>query len=330
MSRTNKPGTELHVVTREEEAPGVAKAKIRADQIREGMRLVRNTLKLIADAYAERDWETLGYPDWDAYVNAEFDAGKAHMTADARREAVQALRLEGMSQPAIASALNTSQSTVDRDLANPQVTQMGNQPDVPSSDLKITGVDGKRQAAKKRAAEPKHNTKLSPGKAPGRSQRPASNQPAPTTTTDKGFWYRDYRYADGWTVTDEWQEEEHYTPDPPGREATERFLADLRDVPPGRESPLDKMITDLAEGIVNEVLGLEGDVPDFGSEQSLPNNRGLNYADVVTLVAMDLSESFEKVIEDEITGLPKYVNPERRQAIADGCGSSGVMQCEAF
>ncbi len=121
------------------EVATAAEARRRADVIRMGMVAYDQTLKAIAEAYAARDWEALGHPDWDTYIAEEFSEARVRLSTEQRAQAVLALRIEGMSQRAIASALGASQATVRRDLSGESFD---------SPEEKITGADGKSYASK--------------------------------------------------------------------------------------------------------------------------------------------------------------------------------------
>ena len=45
----------------------------RAQLIREGLVALDETLRLLKEAWDQQDSRALGYPDWHAYVRAEFD-----------------------------------------------------------------------------------------------------------------------------------------------------------------------------------------------------------------------------------------------------------------
>lgn len=117
----------------------LAVARARCERIRTGMESFIATRREVAAAYAARDWVTLGYESFDAYVEGEFSEARLKLSPDERREAVAELRLAGMSQPAIGSVLGVSQSTVRNDLA--QLSTSTKLPDT------VTGADGKERPA---------------------------------------------------------------------------------------------------------------------------------------------------------------------------------------
>ena len=94
-------------------APEFSDAKQRADRIRRGLKSWHELQNAITEAYRVRDWETLGYPTWDAYVTGEFgDLLPQFKSGDERREIVTSLSEAGMPTRAIASATATSKGTV--------------------------------------------------------------------------------------------------------------------------------------------------------------------------------------------------------------------------
>lgn len=108
----------------------------RAERIRAGVVNYAQTRRDIADAYAHRDWQALGYESWETYLAGEFgEELRALAGADRveRRDAVAELRQSGMSTRAIGSALGASEATVRRDLSGASF-------DAPEA---IVGADGK-------------------------------------------------------------------------------------------------------------------------------------------------------------------------------------------
>lgn len=116
----------------------------RADRIRAGMVAYHKTRELIVEAWNQRDWSALGYDSWDNYIKGEFESYRVKLTTEERIESVTALRLEGMSQRAIASAVGVSQRTVERDLdkapvdANASTDEEG-----AAKPWSVTGVGGR-------------------------------------------------------------------------------------------------------------------------------------------------------------------------------------------
>jgi hypothetical protein len=71
---------------------------------------------LVADAYADRDWETLGYQDWPSYVEGEFGTSLLRLDAVIRKQWAVTLRGRGLSQKEIAAVVNVSQRQVSTDV----------------------------------------------------------------------------------------------------------------------------------------------------------------------------------------------------------------------
>lgn len=135
-------------------------AQQRAERIRAGLPVYARMRQDIADAYAHRDWATLGYDSWFGYVEGEFGTELKALTRTERPEAVADLRRQGMSTRQIGTALGVAQTQVQRDLA--QVNTNGS-PD------KVTGADGKTYPA----------TKPQPAPAPEPTPAPTPPPPAP-------------------------------------------------------------------------------------------------------------------------------------------------------
>lgn len=134
-------------------------ARARAARIRAGIQTYLHTLADVAAAYAQRDWTALGYADWQAYVDGEYGAERLRLSPEHRAKAVAELRLSGMSQRAIGTALGVSVATVNRDL--------GTVPDETVPD-RITGLDGREQPASRPQSpapepEPEASTSTGPG-----------------------------------------------------------------------------------------------------------------------------------------------------------------------
>lgn len=102
----------------------------------------------IAEAYAGRVWISLGYDNWDDYINSEFGAAPLRVPRQERQEIVGSLREAGLSTRAIAAATGESQSTVQRD-----VGQL-NQNDSVEAAARLRGLDGKDRPASRPAPEP--------------------------------------------------------------------------------------------------------------------------------------------------------------------------------
>lgn len=124
------------------EEAGLFDAQFTADEARELTDRIRHHFEsaapLIATAYQGRIWHALGYSDWHEYLVGEF-GGPLRLGRDERKAAVLELRQEGLSQPAIASALGVDQATVSRDVS--ELMQTHTLPDT------IVGIDGKERPA---------------------------------------------------------------------------------------------------------------------------------------------------------------------------------------
>jgi hypothetical protein len=97
--------------------------------------------KMLAKAKAGQVHITLGYKSWTAYV-ADALGGRLQVTEPVRKDIIKVLAGEGMSQRAIAKAVNVSQKTVDRDLDQLSHDDSVDQPD------KVVSLDGRRRPAK--------------------------------------------------------------------------------------------------------------------------------------------------------------------------------------
>lgn len=120
-------------------------ARARAGRIRQGIHNYLSTLAEIAQAYGDRDWLTLGYADWQSYVDEEFGATRLRLPFEHRQKAVTELRLAGMSQRAIGTTLGVDQKTVSNDLRSGEEF---------SSPEPVVGLDGKTYAARQDPPSP--------------------------------------------------------------------------------------------------------------------------------------------------------------------------------
>lgn len=144
--------------------------------------------ELIVRAYTGRAWAALGHSTWDAYTAAEFGSLRLRLPSEERQEIVASLREAGLSQRAIAAAIDVSAPTVRDDLRSGGRNlspEQDRQPVEPNADAhgaapggdggtgseapaasepdpadKITGLDGKEYptpalaaAAKRRAVD---------------------------------------------------------------------------------------------------------------------------------------------------------------------------------
>lgn len=142
----------------------LAQARATASQIRQGIHNYLHTLTLIAKAHQQRHWKVLGYKDWQEYVDGEFGAERLRLPAEHRQKAVEELRLAGMSQRAIGSALGVDEKTVRNDLAGAEF----------SAPEQIQGTDGKTYAASRPKPE-----EVVPASEGWSGPASSSRQPAP-------------------------------------------------------------------------------------------------------------------------------------------------------
>jgi hypothetical protein len=119
----------------------IREAQERANRIRLGIVSYLATLSDICSAWDRRDWQTLGYADWDSYLDGEFSETRLRVPAEHRAKAITELRMAGMSTRAIAATVNLSQSAVTRDVRQlSQKTQL-EQPQT------VRGLDGRERPA---------------------------------------------------------------------------------------------------------------------------------------------------------------------------------------
>lgn len=113
------------------------RARALTESIRERL---REALDLLADAWEARIWEALGHPSWEAYLDAEVPEVKLlKLPVPERRKAVAAYAARGMSQAAMAPALNVSAGTVNNDVRQA----------VPAdADAVVVSLDGRRRKAR--------------------------------------------------------------------------------------------------------------------------------------------------------------------------------------
>lgn len=158
----------------------VREAKERAARIRLGIVSYLATLADIRSAWDRRDWVTLGYEDWDTYLDGEFSETRLRVPAEHRDKAISELRMAGMSSRAIAAAVNLSQATVARDIRH--LSQM-TQEDLPE---RIKTLDGKdRPAAQPKPTVPSPKSSPVPAADPVEPPaKPLPLVPAPDFTPD--------------------------------------------------------------------------------------------------------------------------------------------------
>lgn len=117
--------------------PSTGQARALTDRIKVA---VEGTWLLIQEAYVSRAWHVLGYPSWDAYVDAEFRTARLALPKEERAETIQSLRAAGMSLRAIATATDLGLGTVHRELSASTVPD-GTVPD------RVMSLDGRERPA---------------------------------------------------------------------------------------------------------------------------------------------------------------------------------------
>lgn len=171
------------------QAPNTEEARARADRIRSGMRVLAEWRQDVIAAYAARDWTTLGYDTWDAYINGEYGEHRVQLPREQRREIVAGMSAAGMSTRAIGSAVGVHHDTVHRDL---QAT-VGNPTDGESRT--VLSLDGRERPASRPAAD--ENVWVEPSASdvvdaelvdePARPEPPKpKRRPLPEAFTDAG------------------------------------------------------------------------------------------------------------------------------------------------
>lgn len=137
------------------ESTAVKDARSRAVGIRFGLRGFADALVDIAEAYRLRDWTTLGYESWDAYVHAEFGEERVRLSREQREQMVSALRAASLSTRAIASVLGTDETTVRDDIESSSATDSSSGAGFPAPDRQtVIGRDGKVYPSSRPRPEP--------------------------------------------------------------------------------------------------------------------------------------------------------------------------------
>ncbi|GAA4849436.1 hypothetical protein GCM10023403_10180 [Pseudonocardia benzenivorans] len=119
-------------------------ARARADRIRASAVAVADWLADIRGAYAARDWEALGYPTWQEYLDGEFGEHRISLPVEERREVVGVMARAGMSVRAIAPALGVSVGTVQADRASTVQNRTVAEPEAPR---RVQSLDGRSRPA---------------------------------------------------------------------------------------------------------------------------------------------------------------------------------------
>ena len=173
------------------QAPSAEEARARADRIRSGMRVLAEWRQDVIAAYAARDWDTLGYDTWDAYIDGEYGEHRVRLPREQRREIVAGMSAAGMSTRAIGSAVGTSYDTVQRDLKT-ESSDRNLSDDEPRT---VLSLDGRERPGSRPATDA--NIWIEPGAdevvdaelvdEPSRPEPPkAKRRPLPEAFTDAG------------------------------------------------------------------------------------------------------------------------------------------------
>ncbi|MEV6798518.1 hypothetical protein AB0M91_09240 [Micromonospora rifamycinica] len=115
-------------------------ARARAERIRKGLIDYLETVQEFAVAFERGDWQVLGYPSWQDYLDGEYGADRLRVPEVHRTQAVATLRHVGMSTRAIGAALNISKATAAREVASVSAET----DDLPST---VRSLDGRQRPA---------------------------------------------------------------------------------------------------------------------------------------------------------------------------------------
>jgi hypothetical protein len=123
----------------------------------------------ISAAYIERDWEALGYDDFKAYCDAEFETHLLRIRIALRREIAAELYDAGATTREIAAATGTSQKTADRDVA----AHTGRPESNDSSDLDVSEQVGSHWTQDKQAVADAYAQEIAKATARGNHKKAA-------------------------------------------------------------------------------------------------------------------------------------------------------------
>ncbi|WP_048779371.1 hypothetical protein [Rothia dentocariosa] len=115
---------------------GVNEAQSLTNQLHQSL---ENTIQLYIKAWRHRIWKTLGYANWNSYINGEFGDIRPSIPKAERQEAVIQMTESGMSKRSIASAIGVSKDTANR------YAQKAREEKKLSSETLIYGMDGRRR-----------------------------------------------------------------------------------------------------------------------------------------------------------------------------------------
>lgn len=128
-------------------ADPAAPARSRAIAIRAGLESFVATRRLIAAAFQDQDWISLGYTSWEAYCDAEFSLKSMRLTAEERNEAILAFASVGMTTREIGAATGTSKDTAQRALKAARVSRETKSPLVEALRGEIAAVEAAQDSA---------------------------------------------------------------------------------------------------------------------------------------------------------------------------------------
>jgi predicted XRE-type DNA-binding protein len=132
------------------------RAEARQERARLRFRALLGSWELLLEdvgaAYADRDWEHLGYASWDEYAVATYTVADLKLSTEVRREMAAYLLDSRLSQRAIASVLGVSQSTAGRVVREVEAAA-GESSDSPEGKVTI-GTDNRKYTRPKPRPKP--------------------------------------------------------------------------------------------------------------------------------------------------------------------------------
>lgn len=103
-----------------EAAVSATEATARADAIRSSLGVIAEQIDTlpdrIASAFDAKDWDTLGYSNWQSYCHGEFEANLLKLDAATRKPIARKLKALGASTREIGAATGVTNATASRDL----------------------------------------------------------------------------------------------------------------------------------------------------------------------------------------------------------------------
>jgi hypothetical protein len=138
MTSTELEPTGAYIIT-------AAEREARADHARKRARRIRDHavawITGIRDAWAARDWEALGYPDWNAYCEAEFRSYGLKLDRAELGRVAPALSEFGMPVRAISAATGAGKSSVAETVRSQKPGAVVRKRTVPTEPVGNTGPD---------------------------------------------------------------------------------------------------------------------------------------------------------------------------------------------